>query len=227
MAAIVMPPAADFNTKADKNIGCWLCQHFQRYDGRATPLDCEGECRMEPPRAGAFRKDLIKPSDWPIDGYWTYIPFGNVAWCNKFKRSLEENIPASPGDNSSDCPDTDPITWLIPEDQRTQDMFSKRSTQDSCWTCEAFQRLHKLDGQGPQITGAEACKGYCQFNPQPDYNFQDGMVEDKDFTWQTFPLFTKVPYAPLTWCSRWERSTFEVPPVPVGPGQIVCEDSGP
>lgn len=224
MAAIIMPPAASFNVKSDQNIGCWLCEHFQRYEGGEAPIDCAGECRKESPWAGNFTKELESPTDWPRDGYFTYIPFGNVAWCNGFQNSLEQNIPPSPGDASGDCLNTDPITWTVPQNVRNDRMFNKKITEDSCWFCDNFQRLY-VDPSGQQA--AEACKGYCQHRPQPDYHTEEGFIPDgmpSPFITEVFPLFTKITFSALTWCSKWERATHEVPPVPTGPGQIVCEE---
>lgn len=223
MAAINMPPAASFNIKADRNIGCWLCENFQRYDGGANPADCAGECRKESPWAGNHTKELMSPADWPRDGYFTYVPFGNVSWCNGFQASLEENIPASPGDDSADCPNTDPTTWTTPDSERNSAMFNKKATEDTCWFCDHFQRQWLDPGQQQPAT---ACHGYCQHRPQPDYNTEDGFLPDgipTPFILQVFPLFTKITYAPLTWCSRWERATQPVPDVPTAGGTI-CQD---
>lgn len=231
MAAIAMPPAADFNVKADKNVGCWTCEHFQHYGETSQNGQvqmCEGECRKQPPKAGAFRKDLEKPSDWPIDGYFTYIPFGNIAWCNGYQRALDTSqIPTSPGAHQSDCPHQDPLTWVPPDINRGPSQPNKKPIEETCWFCDHFQRLTETVPANPQANAAEYCHGYCQNAPQPDYTYQEGAVEDKDLAWQTFPLFTKIEYGPVTWCSRWERATHEVPPVPADSSQVVCAVSGP
>lgn len=214
MGAIAIPPVADWSIKGDRNIGCWLCQHFQRYDDSETPADCAGECRKESPLANNHTLELVSPTDWPTDGYFTYIPNGNVGWCNGFQASLEEDIPPSPGASYQDCANTDPTAWTRPDDVRNSNMFNKKAIEDSCWYCDHFQRRYVDPGS---VTADVGCGGYCQHRPQYDYSAADGGLPPgppQDIFLRIFPLFSRIPYAPLTWCSRWERATQEVPPVP-------------
>lgn len=223
MAAIQMPPASLWNVKADQNVDCWDCEHFQRYDGSEQPDDCAGECRKESPQAGSYTKELVSPTDWPVDGYFTYIPYGNTAWCAGFQRSLEQDIPPSPHEFSTQCPNTDPVTWTTPDSVRGDDMFNKKATEDTCWFCDHFQRQWEFP---EREVAAEGCNGYCQHRPQPDYLTEEGFLPPgppQAFILQSFPLFTKVQFSALTWCSRWERATHDVPAVPTGPGEIICE----
>lgn len=223
MASIAIPPVAEWNIKADRNISCWLCQHFQRYDGRGEPSDCGGECRKESPRgADGHQLELESPTDWPMDGYFHVVPNANVAWCNGFQASLEAGIPASPGAAYDDCSATDPTQWTRPDDIRSPAMFIKKAVEDSCWYCDHFQRRFE-DSSGQSADSA--CGGYCGHKPQDPYQLQDGFLPPGPPTQmhtRTFNLLPRIGFAPMTWCSRWERATQAVPDVPESNG-VDCQ----
>jgi len=222
MAAIAIPPVSEWNVKGDKNISCWLCQHFQRYDSREEPSGCQGECRKDSPHGqDGHMNELVTPSDGPVDGYFPYIPNGNVNWCNGFQPSLEENIPPSPGDSYDDCAYTDPVLWPRPDDERSSSMFIKWEMTESCWYCVHFQRRYE---DPSSVTAESGCGGYCKHNPDAPYSYQEyGLPPGppQPIIEARFRLSPRIGYAPLTWCSRWERATQAVPPVPTV-GETPC-----
>ena len=132
MGSIAIPPVSQWNIRAAENVSCWACEHFQRYDSGANPTDCAGECRKDSPwGANGYTVELITPVDWAFDGFFPCVPNGNVSWCNGFQRSLETDIPPSPGDESSDCSHTDPTTWTRPDNVRDANMFTKKPVTET------------------------------------------------------------------------------------------------
>ncbi len=224
MAAIAIPPVSEWSIKGDRNISCWLCDHFQRYDNVPSPPDCEGECRKESPQGkDGHTLDLTSPTDWPVDGFFPLIPNANVAWCNGFQRSLEENIPPSPGDTYQDCSHQDPTTWRRPDQERSSSMFTKKPVTESCWYCDHFQRRYVDPGS---VNPAQGCGGFCQHRTQSPYTNEQGFIPPappQAFDQAKMRLFPRIPFAPLTWCSRFRRATQAVPDVPAT-GSIICAE---
>lgn len=208
---------APFNARASENMGCWLCEHFQRYDGGANPVLCEGECRKTAPRLSAdvlTREMPVVESDQ--EGYFTFIPFGNTAWCSGFQTSLEENIPPSPGDTMGDCPNQELDDFTDPKDVRVPPgPFNKKSVENSCWFCIHFQRMEENPNDN-----AAGCTGLCCIQPPETWvkwDTQPGMFQEE--YWH----FGLIEYGPRVWCSRWKRVTHEVPDPPEF-GGVLCQD---
>jgi hypothetical protein len=216
---------AIFNKKADRNISCWQCAHFQHYltPGGPSLNLCEGECRKNPPnRAMATLETLVGPSQWFQDCYFMLVPYGNVAWCSGFQRSTDP-VPTNPGsDPSQNCLHFE-FNWLDPETWRLTswpNIPNKRPVEQSCWYCDHFQRAHEDPSTESPFNG---CQGYCQQAPQPS------MFElDPDYTGLgnpahllNAPAWAKIIFAPFQWCSKWERALDPVPPIPMT-GQDMC-----
>lgn len=226
MGSIAIPPVNEWNIRSAQNVGCWTCEHFQRYDDSSTPTDCAGECRKDSPMgANGYTVETISPTDWSVDGFFPAIPNANVCWCSGYQRSLEANIPPSPGDDYSDCANTDPTTWTKPDNVRNASMASKKPTAESCWACAHFQRRY-LDPTSPPA--GDGCGGYCMHMHQTPYRRELGYLPPaapQQIQPNNFFLSPRIAYAPMTWCSRWERTDLTVPPVP-DDGYGPCEGAG-
>jgi hypothetical protein len=209
----IIPPT--WTKNAAKNISCWLCEHFQRYQFEAPPneLMCEGECRKHPPR----NQKALYLDDGALIGDETPYPFwvqiSQFAWCSGFQRTLEKNLPDPPS-YPDDCHlgplILDAITPPVYQRQDTPNKpYSKRPVSESCWACKHFQRLHE-DLESPIGT---ACLGYCQIEPQDSYVDQQntGPAPGAE-EYQTG--FARIWWSTSMWCSRWERSLLPIPDEP-------------
>lgn len=198
-----------WNVQEGRNISCWLCEHFQRYDETESPLLCEGDCRKDAPRLWREAYETVTPQPYDAVSYYTFIPHGNVQWCNGFQRSLEENIPPSPGSLTADCQNRDRNEWLLPNEflASPSPPWSKKPILDSCWYCAHFQRWYVDPSQEiPSLS----CQGTCMIQPPESYYRETGPPYAAGNLENTFvpPL---IWYGPYNWCNRWERTTLTVP----------------
>jgi len=214
---------ATFNVKAPDGVSCWLCEHFQRYDdGSYYPSICEGECRLDPPQFmsadGLYSCDPPPSEEQLQTGYFTFIPFGNDQWCSRFKRSLEENIPPSPGTHW-DCPQQATEDFITPRAIRSvPGPFNKKTVEQSCWYCTNFQRFNEAETMENW-----ACHGYCHIKPPQGFTSMQPFWGGPNETLCTFYIFPLVQFAPRVWCSRWERNpkADELPAPPEQDG-VLC-----
>lgn len=208
----------DFNKKQARNISCWLCEHFQRYDSDPAPVNCEGDCRKYPPNMynQNYAPGTVPDDEWDGLSFWFYIPFGNIQWCNGFQASLEANIPPAPGNPApvgGDCAHQSFTDLILPQVQLNGGTppFSKKPILDSCWYCDHFQRFQETPTPGPF-----PCIGRCQIEPRESYVYTNPMpYVDSDLN--TAYEFPQIRHGGNNWCNRWERTTLTVPDPPGNP----------
>ena len=211
---------AVFNVKEANNIVCWTCEHFQRYDDSENPILCEGECRLNPPQfmAADVSHRCDPPEQYARESYFAYTPYGNTSWCNRYKRSHEENIPPSPG-GYWDCPHQSVTTYVNPYDIRVPPgPFNKKTVEESCWYCTHFQRFHEAETMENW-----ACHGYCHIQPMQAWTREVPTWISPPGCLNNFYNYPWVRFAPRVWCSRWERNpkANELPAPPEQDG-VLC-----
>lgn len=216
-----MPSVPSWNVKSGKNISCWACEHFQRYDNGAQPMGCEGECRKDPPTEANDIEVSGGATEHNVFGYFTFVPFGNTNWCSSFQRSLEQNIPANPAPAQiSQCANQTYAVMTMPFDYQdnVQPPISKKPIEESCWFCNHWQRFN-LD---PSIPSPSGCSGFCMQDAawsatRWQRDFGTGEVVERTH------LSTLIKFGAFNWCAKWERNT-ELASVPAVPdyGQGDC-----
>lgn len=91
--------AAPWNRRADMNISCWNCNHYQRdKDDPILPGQDGGECRKNPPPEvysydDTVESGVLQPRKFDISG--------SYYWCSKWERA-EGVIPVDPGPQPQD-----------------------------------------------------------------------------------------------------------------------------
>jgi len=150
--------------------------------------------------------------------YFTFIFWGNVAWCSGFQASLEENIPASPGSLANNCANSIYDGAILPRDFQAQNTppWSKRPEQESCWYCNHWQPKYP----DQSIQQNDPCAGFCQKDPQWSSSWQTDRFPSITVEEQ-FPVWTYIQYGPRNWCGKWERNPGEVADPP-NFGQGLC-----
>lgn len=199
-----------WNKKADANVVCWLCEHFQRRDNTGGTQNCQGECRKKPIGPGGLLRNNTEDSNGDLDGAFAYVPYGNTTWCSGFQASLEENIP-DVVEGKANCADQSIDDWQSPRDNMTAaaPRLNKKTMENSCWYCEHFQRTPEDSPSGTP------CVGFCFIDPIPSFqrenaNWGTGGNDVMDYYWSE----TQMQNSAYFWCSRWERSRQEVPDPP-------------
>ena len=199
-----------WNKKADANVVCWQCEHFQRRDDTSGTQNCQGECRKKPVGPGGILRNDTLDSSGDLNGAFAFVPFGNTTWCNGFQASLEENIPAVV-EGKANCSDQVIADWLSPRENMTSNAprENKKDILESCWYCEHFQRNEEVPpSQSP-------CVGFCFIDPPPNFDHENadwGTVgfNRMEYWWSE----QQMQNAAYFWCSRWQRSRQDVPDPP-------------
>lgn len=182
----------------DKNISCWNCDHFQRYERGPNPQSCAGECRFSLP--GVFKWLLINNVDtWRIE-YWPVYDEAYRYWCGRYQRTREKNLPPEPPHNEGFCVHSfQPLEevlsfWENPWNKKILSGYvDKPQNGISCFNCDHYQILD------PDFS---LVAGECRARPVPPFEmvFENSIVGFQ----MTFPY--EAWSSPCSWCAQWERA---------------------
>lgn len=190
-----------YNIKADLNVDCWHCEHFQRYDKGTNPQSCAGECRRY--SALIFQQGIMVEVDHLANKWWPVIENAQAAWCGEFVRTREKNLPPVPPlDEDDECEErlVLPDAW---QDFWYQGNYWNKKIESGyvdeakdgvcCFNCDHWNPL----GSTPGITDGSCRRRppgiyYEQFQPQPLWYNE---------SWGNYAMnFLCV------WCSEWTRT---------------------
>jgi len=191
------------NSKADKHVNCWLCDHFQRYDRSSSPQSCVGECRYNAPDgiiSGNFGGAGISEFR-----FFPVIEDSPNVWCAKFERTREKNLPPVPPqtdihgtqscENSAVLPDEWETFFFAPWNKKILPGYVDEPKNGiSCLKCDNFQIENPDRGDS----------GYCRFHPPGSYRFGDALANFTDIQSSWAPFSSSHCY----WCSQWQRHTY-------------------
>jgi hypothetical protein len=187
------------NKKSGKNVACWLCDHFQRYDREANPQYCCGECRFSTPEGVHEGKFPGEPAPLPFYQMfpWPVVEFGNDFWCGRFERSLETNLPAAPDTCNTEYVDLEEVhEWFWGDISNPWNKKILSGYVDSpekgicCWNCDHFQ------------PASHGNTGECRARPPGSW----WTMANSNLEGWTNGYPATIPNGQCFWCAQWERS---------------------
>ena len=226
---MVLPTYPDWRNEA--TVSCWQCEHFQRYDPAASPVECWGECRKNNPLPMAtldgfsFQSapdPIIIMPPFVLLGFSPFVQYANQSWCSGFQRAVivPPAAPANIGACASQFPPINPAIFNVSTSPLP---WSIKPITASCWYCQHFQRFYQTQPAAPYP--ADMCSGNCCHEPPGKFTMTMEVNPPNEYPYQS-PWFPLIVYGALFWCSKWEKTSQARPAPYTGIAGAICDSGG-